>query len=552
MKKVVLPIMAAVMTTAMTMSPITVAAEQLPVGSGVKASTIVTSSDGTEITVYHAGEPVGMISIIDADSKIMKISAEYTRYEDGKNYAVLTAYSAAGGYRLSVSNPDALESIGFDGVIIGDQTLKVEDAAEKKITVFCDGTAAYKMEAEARDAGFSGSYYFAQYFGQDIRSGIKALAAAGKVTVNSYQLPTQKSAETVIANEGSYHFDINGETVVTADQTSASSVEDQAVTAVGDLLKKSGTQVSLTLGQNGNVEEMDVFSTAGALIDHVRSNADGTVTAYTDVTTPFRVTSGMGPKATVTDVTFDQKNVENITGGCIAVYWNAPDGWHLKAADAQKGYLINGADHQYYVLKKNDGSTITYQDAEMYSRGFGEGNRPGQYTNTQLKLGLTAVETTVWFIPGTLETDNPMPIGITSLENADTRLEKAISDVQAIIGHTVIAESAEDAQKQAQKLGYTDYDWVSKNVISEHQSQITGKAAPGIITMVNQKVADAQALLDNTSSSDADLDEAAYELYIAMYGSSSDIGAVFAGTAEEGFYDVADGGTKALPPAVVK
>jgi len=145
-----------------------------------------------------------------------------------------------------------------------------------------------------------------------------------------------------------------------------------------------------------------------------------------------------------------------------------------------------------------------------------------------------------------------MPIGITSLENADTRLEKAISDVQAIIGHTVIAESAEDAQKQAQKLGYTDYDWVSENVISEHQSQITGKAAPGIITMVNQKVADAQALLDNTSSSDADLDEAAYELYIAMYGSSSDIGAVFAGTAEEGFYDVADGGTKALPPAVVK
>ena len=37
-----------------------------------------------------------------------------------------------------------------------------------------------------------------------------------------------------------------------------------------------------------------------------------------------------------------------------------------------------------------------------------------------------------------------------------------------------------------------------------------------------------------------------------MWGSSSDIGAVFAGAAEEGFYDVADAGAHALHAAVLK
>lgn len=417
-------------------------------------------------------------------------------------------------------------------------------AEDGTVTLVCDGSAGYKLAPEERDAGYEGEFYFTQYFGEDVPAGVKALVEAGGVTINGVEVPAK-------GEDGSYTVNVNGTNKLTG-EVDDSNVADATVNAVGDLLKAAGTQVTLTVA-DGAVTQMDLFYTAGALIDHVEE-ADGIVTAYTGKDTVFTVGGNAGPMAPpspVVEVTFDAANVENVTDGCIAVYWEGADGWHLKAADPVVGKLTDGADHQYIMLEDANGDTIECQDAAMYSRGFSDGNRPGQFVNTQMNFGLNDVEVTVWFIPGTLGTDNPMPIGITGLDNAHVRLERAIAFVQDVVDHTVVAESEEDAAAKAaeQDLG-EDFHWVTEAVTVDHVSEITGKDSKGVLDMLNEKVAAAQALLDGEASP-AELDQAAYELFIAMWGSSSDIGAVFAGAAEEGFYDVADAGAKALPPAVL-
>ena len=187
-------------------------------------------------------------------------------------------------------------------------------ADTETVTVFCDGSAAYKVEPEMRDADFSGEFFFAKYFGEDIKAGMQALLDAGGVTANGFPMEGERAMDDLTQD-----------------------------------LKAAGTQVTLTV-EDGAVTKMEIFSTAGALIDHLEEK-DGVVTAYTDAETPFAVMKGFGPDATREEITFAAENVKNITDGCIAVYWEAPDGWHLEGAESVKGRLTDGADHQFYVLE---------------------------------------------------------------------------------------------------------------------------------------------------------------------------------------------------------
>ena len=46
----------------------------------------------------------------------------------------------------------------------------------KEITVICDGTAKYKLEAEKRDRDFDGNFFFAKFFPEPLKEGIEKLA----------------------------------------------------------------------------------------------------------------------------------------------------------------------------------------------------------------------------------------------------------------------------------------------------------------------------------------------------------------------------------------
>ena len=383
--------------------------------------------------------------------------------------------------------------------------------AEETVSAFVDGTAGFKVELEPRDQGYNGPFFFAPYF-EDTKAGLTELVNSGVVTKNGFVLEGEKGMN---------------------DLTQA--------------LKSSGTQITLTVA-DGKITKMDLFTTAGALIDHLEETADGIV-AYNNPAEKFMVTEGFGPMATRKDVVFPAANVAEILSGAICVYWEEPDGFHMKPADPVKGWLTDGADHQFFVLKDENGVETKFVDAAMYSREFSEGNRPGQFINTQMNFGMQDIEVTVWFIPGTVGTDNWMPIGITGGENAKARLEAAVAYTQHALDVTVVAESEEDAKAKA--ADPSDFHWVKEAVTVAHVSEITGKDSEGILDLVKAHLDSANALLAN-GASNAEYDQAAYELFITMWGSSSDIGAVFMGTAQEGFYDVADAGAYALPAAVLK
>ena len=61
-------------------------------------------------------------------------------------------------------------------------------AYAEDVTLICDGTAHYKLEAEGRDMPFDGNYVFAQYFAggtqEDMINGIKTLIADGAASIN--------------------------------------------------------------------------------------------------------------------------------------------------------------------------------------------------------------------------------------------------------------------------------------------------------------------------------------------------------------------------------
>jgi len=410
------------------------------------------------------------------------------------------------------------------------------------VTMFADGTAGYKLEPEARDADYEGEFYLAKYFGDDVTAGVLALVEKGGVTVNGFAVPTQEEVTETVNNDGSYEFRVNGSAEMSSDEMNYDGAADAAVSMIGQLLKAAGTEITITV-EGGEVVGMDLMQTAGILVDHTEETDGGTI-AYTDGEPAFTAGGASGEPT--------EFAVEDVTDGCIAVYWEDPDGWHLQGAEAVRGYLTDGADHEFYVLEDEDGNTMEYQDAAMYSRGFSDGNRPGQFINTQMHFELNDIPVTVWFIPGTAHSDVPMPIGITGLENARTRLERAMEYTQNVIDSTVIAADADEAAALAEEQGLEDFHWITQEVSVVHTSEITGKNARGALTMLTEKLDEAQAILDDPNASPADFDQEAYELFIAMWGSSSDIGAVFQGTVKEGFFDVADDGANALPAAVLK
>ena len=350
-------------------------------------------------------------------------------------------------------------------------------------TLVCDGSAAYKIEAEDRDfkMGFDGNYVLDDYFGTDIKAGVEALIGKGGVTLND---------------------------------------RPATIEEVTQALKSSGTNVTLTV-EKGAAIKMELFSTAGILVDEVKKNTDGTVT----------VTGGGR------DLTIPSANVASgVEPYTVCVYWEGADGMHIQPADTLTGKLVKSDDHAGVIINI-DGKDINFAGADMYQRGASAGNRPGGYANTTDRLDLKEYELTAWLIPGTKGTDNPMIIAFTSgtPERASARLQGAIAYAQGLVDMTVIAESAEDA---AAKTDLKEYHWLK----SEDTAVLDG---------LKKAIQDAKALLADKSATAQEVDDTAYNIQIAVWGSNSDVSAVFSGNAKDGYFDKADGGEHALPAAVL-
>lgn len=397
--------------------------------------------------------------------------------------------------------------------------------AAEEVTLICDGTAHYKLEAEGRDMPFDGNYVFAQYFPggtqEDMIAGIKALIANGAAKINGFVLPIAVEDLTP-ADDGKFAFISNGAPAYTVDADAAADVlVEQGVEAIKTSVKSAGTNVTFTLDENGMADSMSLFITRGALVEAIEDNGDGTSSLIAQGE-PYAVSQGggmMGGGPSVV-VAFPNENIDPaVAVGDIAVCYMLPDGWHLQAADRMDGYLIGGADHEDYLFKDTEGTVHYFTDADMYQRAFATQNRPGGFINTQNNFKLTEGDylVTAWFVPGTAATEKPMIIGYTTGDSARARLEAAIAYATEIADNAVVASSREEAGEGV--------DWV--------EDQAT-------IDTLREAIAAAQAAYDDETLTSSGYDGAVYDLHLAVWGSMNDISAVFMGTAVEGFFDIAN------------
>lgn len=396
---------------------------------------------------------------------------------DGKEVAA-EAYTIGGNNYFKLR--DLGKALGFWVDYVSATNTAVIATTAVEITAVCDGSATYKIAAEDRDfkMGFDGNYFLDNYFGTDIKAGVEALIEKGGVTVNDR--PT-------------------------------------TIDEVTQALKSSGTNITLT-AEKGVVTKMNLFSTAGVLVDEIKKNADGTVTINGNLTVPAaNVADGVEPYV-------------------VCVYWEGADGMHIQPADKLTGKLVKSDDHAGVIINI-DGKDVNFAGADMYQRNASAGNRPGGYANTTDRLDLEEYELTAWLIPGTKGTDNPMIIAFTTgtPERASARLQGAVDFAQGLVDMTVIAESAEDA---AAKTDLKEYHWLKSEDIA-------------VLDGLKQAIADAKAVLADKNATAQKVDDTAYDIQIAVWGSNSDVSAVFMGTAKDGYFDKADGGEHALPAAVL-
>jgi hypothetical protein len=69
---------------------------------------------------------------------------------------------------------------------------------------------------------------------------------------------------------------------------------------------------------------------------------------------------------------------------------------------------------------------------------------------------------------------------------------------------------------------------------------------------LNEAIATAQASYDDDSLTPSAIDGSVYELHLAIWGSMSDISAVYMGTAVEGFFDIANPDQEKAAPVELK
>lgn len=431
---------------------------------------------------------------------------------------------------------ESIEETSEEETTPAEETSETDESAsdidESTVTLICDGTASYKLEAEERDADtFDGHYVLSDYFEggtqEDMMEGIRSLISSGKASVNGITLPSSISDMTA-SDDGTYSYITNGSAAFTLEESASDEeVVEGGLSAIETDVKAAGTNVIFELDENGYATSMNIFTTRGALVDEIVDNGDGTSTLIADGT---EYSIGEGEDSV--PVVFPNENVDQtISVGDICVCYEDASGWHLVAADGLEGYLRGGADHEDYIFEDLEGNTHYLQDADMYARAFATQNRPGGFVNTQNNFELTDKDyvITAWFVPGTADTEKPMLIGFTTGESAWPRLSDAIEYAENIADNAVVASSREEAGEGV--------DWV------EDQSTIDD---------LKDAIAEAQAVYDDAEATSSEVDGAVYNLHLAIWGSMSDISAVYMGTAQEGFFDIANPDVEKAAPVEVK
>jgi hypothetical protein len=202
---------------------------------------------------------------------------------------------------------------------------------------------------------------------------------------------------------------------------------------------------------------------------------------------------------TVPDFLLDKK----LKAGDMALFSKAAKGWHVNRARAVTGILEAAADHEYYQI---DG--IKYHDAMRFSRdNLPISNRCGEFIDALKYFGFVGgkekVPVTLWFVP-TRSGEQGAPAGFTSGKSAPIILKKALSEAKKALSSAVTSEKEQAVPKGHCLMTQENYAALSQ-LVQNGEKMLQQGANPVVIDYEN------------------------YLLYLALNGSSEDIGARYAG-----------------------
>lgn len=371
-----------------------------------------------------------------------------------------------------------------------------------------------------------------QYFEQgSALEGVEAVIAASQFHINLWAIPGTEAAFQNVSQCSSSGYLVNQVpwlyyNTTTASwwggyeaETEANSYEDAALSVVTSLV--AGLEVRLwdTTG-DGYTDLIDADYLEGVTVDTITRNTNGTYSVYRgnidiDNKTPYEGTifdgdlfDDAGPA--ILAANFDT----TIAAGDVALFWYGPNGWAMKRAQEVVGLFIDGADHTYY-----DVGGVQYDDALRFSRdNLFISNRPGEFTDAQkffnfMNDSAAGLNVSLWLVPVTNTTEHGAPIGMTSGDSNNSRafLGRAVSQAQAQLDNVTISSDGSDVP--------STQEWVTQ----------------AVYTQLDDAIARADSSLALTDSSSFLLDYQTYVLYLTLNGSSTDIGAEFAGFNYTGF-----------------
>ncbi|GCB23283.1 hypothetical protein AAWM_06168 [Aspergillus awamori] len=369
-----------------------------------------------------------------------------------------------------------------------------------------------------------------QYFKQgSALEGVKSVIAASEFYINLWAIPGTESAFQSVSQCLSDGYLVNQVAwlyynTTTASwwggyeaETEADSYNAAALSVVTNLVAGLEVRFWDTNG-DGYTDVIDADYLEGVGVDTVTQNANGTYSVYrgnidiADKTSSegtifdADLFSGSGP--TIAAENFDT----SIASGDVALFWYGPKGWAMKRAQEVAGLFVGGADHTSYNI---DG--VVYEDAMRFSRdNLFISNRPGEFTDAQKFFKFTndsaaGLNVSLWLVPVTNTSEHGAPVGMTSDGNSRSFLARAIAQAQAQLANVTISSDGSNVPSTREWVTQANY------------------------TQLDDAIARANLSLALANSSSFLLDYQTYLLYLTLNGSSTDIGAAFAGFSYTGF-----------------
>ncbi|KAL3252990.1 hypothetical protein ABHI18_009790 [Aspergillus niger] len=369
-----------------------------------------------------------------------------------------------------------------------------------------------------------------QYFKQgSALEGVKSVIAASEFYINLWAIPGTESAFQSVSQCLSDGYLVNQVAwlyynTTTASwwggyeaETEADSYNAAALSVVTNLVAGLEVRFWDTNG-DGYTDVIDADYLEGVGVDTVTQNANGTYSVYrgnidiADKTSSegtifdADLFSGSGPAIAAEN--FDT----SIASGDVALFWYGPKGWAMKRAQEVAGLFVGGADHTSYNI---DG--VVYEDAMRFSRdNLFISNRPGEFTDAQKFFKFTndsaaGLNVSLWLVPVTNTSEYGAPVGMTSDGNSRSFLARAIAQAQAQLANVTISSDGSNVPSTREWVTQANY------------------------TQLDDAIARANLSLALANSSSFLLDYQTYLLYLTLNGSSTDIGAAFAGFSYTGF-----------------